>query len=86
MSFFLCSAHREPENSTLTAMLLSNFKKPVEKFGRVPHDKYNRLQGQKAVLYPPNLPLFASKMISIPQIQPIMKLKNKTTYERINDL
>lgn len=64
MSFFLWSAYRYPKKSTLTVLLLSNFKKAVEKFGRVPHDEYSRLQGQKAVLYPPNLPLFASKMNS----------------------
>ena len=60
MSFFSCSPCRHSEKSTLTVLLLSNFKKAVEKFGRVPHDKYNRLQGQKAVLYPPNLPLHPS--------------------------
>ena len=68
MSFFLWSAHRHPEKSTLTVLLLSNIKKPVEKFGRVPHDEYNRLQGQTAILYLPNLPLFANKMILILQI------------------
>ena len=56
MSFFLWSACRHPKKSTPTALLLSNFKKAVEKFGGHSHDEYNRLQGQKAVLYPPNLP------------------------------
>ena len=86
MSFFLWSACRHPENSTLTVLLLSNFKKPVEKFGRVPHDEYNRLQGQTAVLYPPNSPLFATKMISNTPDTTNYETKSKTTYERINDL
>ena len=81
MSFFLWSIFRQPQNSTSTVLLLSIFKKVVEKFGRVPHDKYNRLQGQKAVLYPPNSPLFASKMNSNIPDTPNNETKNKTTYE-----
>ena len=86
MSFFLWSACRHPENSTPMALLLSNFEKIVEKFGRVPHDEYNSLQGQKAILYPPNLPSFANKMISNTPDTTNNETKNKTTYERIYDL
>ena len=81
MSFFLWSACRHPKKSTLTILLLSNFKKAVEKFGCVPHDEYNSLQGQKAVLYPPNLPLFANKMIPNTPDTTNNETKNKTTYE-----
>ena len=48
MSFFLWSTHRQPENSTLTVLLLSNFKKAVEKFGRSLLDEYNSIQGWRA--------------------------------------
>ena len=82
MSFFSCSPCRHPKKSTLTILLVSNFKKAVEKFGRVPHDEYNSLQGQKAILHPPNLPLFATKMISNTLDTTNNETKNKTTYER----
>ena len=45
MSFFLWSILRHPENSTLTVLLLSIFKKAVEKFGRSLLDEYNSIQG-----------------------------------------
>ena len=50
MSFFLWSAHRHTENSTTNGMLLSIFKKSVEKFGRALHDEYNSIQGWGAAI------------------------------------
>ena len=50
MSFFLYSFHRQPDNSTLTVLLLSIFKKSVEKFGRALHDEYNSIQGWRAAI------------------------------------
>ena len=48
MSFFLWSIFRQPQNSTTNGLLLSNFKKAVEKFGRASHDEYYSIQGKRA--------------------------------------
>ena len=48
MSFFLWLVLRQPQNSTTNGLLLSIFKKSVEKVGRAFHDEYNSIQGKRA--------------------------------------